>query len=616
MTEKIKDIFEKFLADFLRIYKVLPRSLQRSTVRVFGCVALQAVLEVLTILSISFLAVSIASPERLREIGPVAKMFSMLPWLDALCEEPRRFALVVSASVVGLTFAKNAMSAFLAHKTANLGERISLFAGETVFRHYLYSPYIEHLAGDSGKMFMALSRRGELGRVVIQLMTVYTYAAITLAMMIILLAATPGVLLLVILVVGVTAVGVYKSLKGRVDRAGTGVAVQSGEETKATMNAMNGIRETLIYRQQPVFFETFRKACLGGMQDRAFLAMAPPIPTWTLETVGFLVIPVTLWVMYVLQDASMARITGVLTMIMLISWRVLPLLNRSLSAMVAVRSSRHAALDCLDSVEYALNNPIDMPPAPDPDFVLREGIALADVSFRYPKAEMDCLYNLDIAIPCGARVGIIGQSGAGKSSVAAILSGLVEPTSGRMLVDSKTLTPAGQAAYCLRVGYVPQTPYILGGSLAENVAFSQWGKPWDETRVKTVCRMAELDIAEKRGIDTPVGAGGAGLSGGQAQRLSIARALYAEPSVLILDEATSALDSGVEAAIMNTIFALSQDITTVIIAHRLSTVERCDTLFWIDGGRLIASGSPGEVLPKYSDFLEQKAASPASQGQT
>jgi ABC-type multidrug transport system fused ATPase/permease subunit len=117
--------------------------------------------------------------------------------------------------------------------------------------------------------------------------------------------------------------------------------------------------------------------------------------------------------------------------------------------------------------------------------------------------------------------------------------------------------------------------------------------------------MAELDVAETRGLNLPIGENGAGLSGGQAQRLAMARALYVNPAVLILDEATSALDSGVENAIMDTIFALPQSITTIIIAHRLSTVERCDALLWLEEGRLVASGPPGELLPRYREHLDK-----------
>lgn len=603
----LSKIFNKLFGDFLRIYRVLPPKFKRATLVVFGYVFIQAVLEVAAIISISFLALSVTAPERLREIGLVTEVFKMFPRLAALSAEPRLFALLASLGAVSVIAAKNAMFAFVTKESAKLGEGISLFAGQAIFRNYLCRPYIDHLSNESGKMFQALSWRNEVSSLITQLLLVYTYLSISLSLIIVLLWATPSMILLVLLLVGIISGGVYKSLKTGLDSAGRDSAECSRTENTIIMNAMNGIRETLIYRQQEVFFNKFQAVCVAGVKNRVFMRMAPAVPTWVIETAGFLAIPITLFIMLTYQDASMARITGVMTVIMLIAWRLLPLINRALGAFVIMRSVRYAALDCLALLEEAMASSTDKLPEPDPHFVMRSGIAFSHVTFRYPRAEGDCLHDLTLTIPCGAKVGFIGQSGAGKSSIASILSGLVLPTEGEMLVDGRPLNPSEQAAYCRHIGYVPQAPYILSGSLAENVAFSQWGKPWDEEKVVKACAMAELDIVDHCGIDYQVGAGGAGLSGGQSQRLSIARALYADPSVLILDEATSALDTGVEMAIMNTIFNLPQNMTIIVIAHRLTTVERCDILFWIDGGALVASGSPHELLPRYQEFLNARA---------
>ena len=598
----------------MRIYRVLPPRLRRVTRGTFVLTGILAIVEMLNILSISFLAMSIAAPERMRAIKPVARLFQSFPWLENLSADARLFALVTSGAVVSVIAAKNVFTALVNMRARRLEAEIALFAGETTFRHYLHSPYIAHLAGDSQKVFQALSWRSQLGFMFGTLILVYVYLAITLALSIMLVIATPGAVLLVMAAIALTAGGVYKALKKKLDTAGKNTAEYSRQETRCTMNAMRGIRETLIYRQQEAFFAAFRQACRDSMPARAFLAVAPTIPVWTLETVGFMAIPLTICIMYILQDASMARITGVLTMIMLVSWRVLPILNRALSALVAVRSRRHSALDCLARVEEALAAPAPAPPEADPDFALREGLRLARVSFRYPDSEQDCLSGIDCYIPRGSRLGIVGPSGAGKSTLALILSGLARPGGGAMLVDGRELTPRALAAYCLRLGYVPQNPYLMPGTLAENVAFSQWGRPWDEEKVRLACRLAELDVADTRGLDMPIGDNAAGLSGGQAQRLAIARALYVNPAILILDEATSALDSGVEKAVMETIFALPQSITTIIIAHRLSTVERCDTLLWLEEGRLVASGPPGELLPRYREHLDKVflAGRPAS----
>ena len=596
------------LDDFLRIYRILPPGLKRKTAYVFVGVFIQGIMEIASILAISLVAMSVTSPERLLGHSATQMLFAHLPILNSLAHDFRQLALIcmiLSAIFIGL---KNATSALVTHQTNALGQVIALLAADVIFHNFLYSPYIQHLSGDSKAMFHALTRRAQLGRLMVSLMSVYSYAMLCFFMTIALLFFTPRPVLLVMGCIMTIAVLLYRSLRKRMDEAGKEVNESSKDESKATLNAMRGIRELLIYRQQEIFFNKFETACIQSVAPRTFLSIGPAMPTWILESAGFLAIVTSMGVMWGVMNAPLSQIAGVMTIIILVAWRVLPLLNRSLSALVAVRGSRASALECLEKVEQALNETDALRPIPDANFVMNSEIALKEATFSYPNAAGNALSDLTFTIPLGARIGIIGQSGAGKSTLAAILSGLVAPDSGAFLVDGCEISPEGRAAYCERIGYVPQNPYILAGSIAENVAFSQWGKPWDEERVLLACRMAALDVALERGIDASLGEGGAGLSGGQMQRLSIARALYAQPSILILDEATSALDSGVEAGIMNTIFALPSNITTIIIAHRLSTVERCDTLFWIEAGKLHASGSPAEILPAYEASLAEVAA--------
>lgn len=591
-------------SDFIRVYTILPQKLQRSCLHVLCCILAQAVVEVIGILAISALAISIAAPERLTSHVVVRKVVDILPWLQGLMADAQQFAVLVAAAAACLIGIKNGMAALVNFFSGRLGEHIALFAGNTIFHTFLYSPYTQHMTEDSQNMFQAMSWRGELGRMIVQILLFYSYIGISLALCLLLIAFTPGIVLVIMLLIGVAAFCIYSKLKGCIDTAGKDSAEWRRAENATCMNAMRGIREILIYGQQNIFFQHYQNACHRVLQDRAFLTMAPAVPTWILETMGFVGLAGTIWIMTVFLDASMAKITAVVTTIMLVCWRILPLLNRSLGSLVSIRGMRHAAFSCLVKVEEALQNP--PPPAvePDPNFTIERELALDAISFTYPGAETPCLHAVSISIPHGSRLGIVGRSGAGKSSLANILCGLVQPDSGTMLIDGKSLTAEGREAYCRQVGYVPQNPYILSGSIAENVAFSQWGLAWDEKRVRSACSMAELDIAFSRGLDCKLGQGGLGLSGGQAQRLSIARALYANPSVLILDEATSALDSAVEAAIMKTIFSLPRNITTIIIAHRLSTVKNCDHVVWIDQGNVKAAGKADAVIAEYEVFLK------------
>ena len=241
---------------------------------------------------------------------------------------------------------------------------------------------------------------------------------------------------------------------------------------------------------------------------------------------------------------------------------------------------------------------------PAPDFRIRKEIVFEHVSYRYPGAKRDALTDINCRIPLGTTLGLVGRSGAGKSTFINILSGLLEPTAGRLLVDGKAMSTTELAAYRKQIGYVPQTPYLLSGTVAQNVAFSDWGTAPDNERVRQACREAAIDFLgpDCMDIDRPITADGSGLSGGQMQRVSIARALYVNPALLIFDEATSALDQASEAVVQKAVARNKGKRTSVIAAHRLSTLEVCDTVLWLERGIQLQVGKTC-LINQYKDFL-------------
>ena len=601
------DIQEKLLIrDLRRVLHVLPSLIRWRTCGLLFLMLILAFFEVLSIFSMSLMAMSVAAPQVILSDEIVQWIFWAVPELKQLCNDLRYFTLVTAFVLVACTVIKNGLSALVGWKSAILGEDIAFIAGNSIMRHFLYSDYMEHMTGNSSAMFQALGYKSSLGQYVVNILNVYTYAIAFVALFLTLVSATPGFILLCLLIIGLITAAIYRGMKSATDRSGASVASSSQQENTTAMVAMNGIREVLIYRQQPVFFKSYQDACLKGKNARAFLLVAPPIPSWILEICGFLVIPCAIWLLIATEDADMSTIAGVLTIIMLVAWRALPLLNRSLSCLVTLRGLRAMALVCLEGLESSQKRGLPSSPEPDPSFRFVHDITLEQADFRYPGATQDCLSKLSFSIHKGEQLGIVGPSGSGKSTLVGMLCGLLPMQGGTLRVDGKELFPEERAAYIRSIGYVPQSPYILQGTVAENVAFSQWGKPYDAEKVSCTCRMAALDLVEKdpRGIEYPVGERGSGLSGGQAQRISIARALYAAPDILILDESTSALDLGTEKAIMDTIAALKGRLTILIIAHRLSTVEHCDRIIWMENGHIHRIGTPQEILPEYMMSFE------------
>jgi ATP-binding cassette subfamily B protein len=228
-------------------------------------------------------------------------------------------------------------------------------------------------------------------------------------------------------------------------------------------------------------------------------------------------------------------------------------------------------------------------------------IEFDSVYFRYSPESPWVINDLSICIPKGSRVGFIGTTGSGKSTTLDLFMGLLEPTMGKLLVDGRPIGDDIVRSWQRTIAHVPQSIYLADTTLAENIAF---GIPRSEIamdRVRSAARQAQIaDFIERLpdAYDTLAGERGVRLSGGQRQRIGIARALYKDASVLVFDEATSALDDVTEQSVMDAIDELDRNLTILIIAHRLSTVRRCDTIVRLENGRMVACGQYAELIPE------------------
>jgi ABC-type multidrug transport system fused ATPase/permease subunit len=228
----------------------------------------------------------------------------------------------------------------------------------------------------------------------------------------------------------------------------------------------------------------------------------------------------------------------------------------------------------------------------------RRDIVFRRVGFTYPGAGRPALEAVDLVVKKGARIGIAGRTGSGKSTLMDMLLGLLSPDRGEIAIDGVVLTDANRAAWQARIAHVPQAIHLSDASLAENIAFGVPPEAIDMARVVAAAEQAELGevvAALPDRYDTPVGERGVRLSGGQRQRVGIARALYKRADVLVFDEATSALDTETEAAVMQAISRLDRHLTIILIAHRVSTLEGCDSILTLEAGRVRTSSAPAQT---------------------
>ena len=268
---------------------------------------------------------------------------------------------------------------------------------------------------------------------------------------------------------------------------------------------------------------------------------------------------------------------------------------------------------CLDALHHDLQQ-LDMDPQHGQltALPLSQAITLKQVSYRYPGAPQPALKGVDLNILAHSTVGLVGTTGSGHTTTVDLILGLLEPQTGYLSVDGERITAANRRQWQCAIGYVPQHIYLFDDSVAANIAFGVNPTDIDPQAVERAAKTANLhefvinDLPD--GYATIVGERGVRLSGGQRQRIGIARALYHNPEVLILDEATSALDNLTEQAVMEAVNNLGHDITTILIAHRLSTVRHCDQIYLLERGEVKAQGTFEELTQASERFREMAAS--------
>jgi ABC-type bacteriocin/lantibiotic exporter with double-glycine peptidase domain len=412
----------------------------------------------------------------------------------------------------------------------------------------------------------------------------------------------PNLTILVSLIFSIIGLSYYLIIKRKIDKASRQVNILNTEEAQTIIAVKQGIREILSFNNQESFLTKITEYMKKRVKYNLFIFISPYIPSCILEIAGFSTIMIIL--IYLIKiNAEMSQIVASMSLLMLTAWRILPIISRVIANIVAIQGERHYSLACLDLLEkLRLDQPANY--KIDYAFTFNNNIILKNISFQYPINTDNSIRNISLKIKKGEIIGLIGPSGSGKSTLALVLSGLVPIKDGQFLVDGLDMTPERILSFAGKVGFVPQTPFLMDGTVADNVAFSRWGREYDRQDVVKACKLAAMDFIfdHPDGLDMRISAGGQGLSGGQAQRVAIARAIFAKPQVIIFDEATSALDQWNENAIKQTIENMAGDVTIIIIAHRLTTVESCDQIYWLDNGMIKESGPPSIILPLYKQY--------------
>ncbi len=485
--------------------------------------------------------------------------------------------------------------------------------GSLLMGRYLAQDYAWFLGRHSSDLHKSILSEVEqvVDGSVVSAIRLLAHAAVAAGLFLVLLIADPFATLLVACVIGGAYGLIFFLFRRILLRLGKERIAANRARFEVVQEAIGGIKAVKLYHLEPWFLNRYTKAAERMAEVRTSIKLLSDLPSFGLEALVFGgMILFVLWVL-ISRDATLTEALPVMSLFAVAGMRLFPVLQQLFVTFATLRSSR-PALDAIhdDIVTLA---PLDVKDRPAP-WRLKRALEVVDLSHIYPEAKRPTLSHVYMTVPAGGTVGLAGETGAGKSTLVDTLLGLLPKQSGDIRVDGQTIKPEAMRAWQSIVGYVPQVIHLMDDSVAANVALGIAPEAWDREHIQHCLETAVLDgfvASLPQGIETRVGERGVRLSGGQRQRLGIARALYRNPDFLVFDEATSALDTATEAALLERLRAQTKGMAVLMVAHRLTSLARCDTIYVLTNGRIEASGSYADLTEHSRTFRDLHALRPS-----
>lgn len=531
----------------------------------------------------------IASDKLLEQpyMAPVVKLFGIKTNVEAI--------IFVCVCVGMVYLIKNVYAILNSWAAAKYSNKIRRELAVKVLKTYMEQGYIFFVENNSSRLLRGIgSDVNSVQEVVANLFSFISKALTIICIMVFIFLQTPSMAIWIVFLVGFCFLMTQIIFRRSMRQFGASAREYAYRTSQASIEAIQGNKEVLAFERQDYFVNEYLKNMIGYNKAEVKRAVACVAPNYLIEVVCVCGLLGAIVVQLLAVDGDANLITQMAT-IAVAAFRILPSLGGLLGNVNAIvyngpgLASASETLHMVEDLRVKDDKGEDAKGVLLEEIRLKRELVLENISYTYPRTTHKVINNLTMKIRKGESIGLIGASGAGKTTLADIILALLKPQGGEILIDGVNVEALGSKWHHL-VGYVPQSVYMVDATIKKNVAFGISDELIDEEKVWKALEMAQIkDFVEglSNKLETKVGEWGVQLSGGQRQRIAIARALYNEPDIIVLDEATAALDNETESAVMESIEALQKVKTLVIVAHRLTTIRKCDVIYEILNGQAV-----------------------------
>lgn len=550
------------------------------------------ILETLGVGAMIPVVTALLDPDQLQEY------IDTYPFLQKICdvlsvENAGQLTMSLLILLIVIYIVKNLYILFLTYRqntfiTHNRNKMIS-----RVMAEFLNRPYEQYLGADIPTVFRITdSDIPQTFNLMLAMLQLASEVVVSLLIFMVLLLQDVKMTLFILVIFGVMTLFILKVLKPRLNKIGAQNQNIQSRIAKWRLQAIYGLKDVKVLNREEFFIRNYYESGkIGANVSRNYIVLNN-VPRLLIETV-FITSVLTFIAIYIKGGGDVASMMTTLATFGVAAMRVLPSVNRINTYITEIAYTQPSLDFVYENLQEGMKTDAMLAElkanAQVEKLKLEDKIELKNISFHYPDAEKNIFTKADMVVPKGRSVGIIGASGAGKSTIVDVLLGLLHAQEGEITCDGVNIFK-NYESWLAQIGYIPQAIYLVDESIRENIAFGIDADQISDERIWQVLEEAQLkEFVEELpdGLDTTIGDRGVRLSGGQRQRIGIARALYNDPEILVFDEATSALDNDTEAAVMEAVNSFHGKKTMVIIAHRLNTIEKCDIVYKVENEKLI-----------------------------